>query len=91
MDFITKRFNSIFGIAIFSIITLGVMYLLMSIFPYILIIGLIIWMFVKVVKTLKSFNRKKESVVNSMSDADNNTDSNEYTNGQIIDVEYKEL
>ncbi|MBC8059658.1 MAG: hypothetical protein H7Y18_03230 [Clostridiaceae bacterium] len=89
MDFIVRRFNSLLGIAFFTIIIVGVMYLFINILPFILIIGLIIWMFFKVTKILKSVNKKKDSVIVSMSDS--NVNSNEFTNGQIIDVEYKEL
>ena len=93
MDFILKRFNSLFGIAISAIIILGVMYLFLNILPYIVVIGLITWMIFKVVKALKSFSNKKESVITSMNEAqaDSNVESTEYTNGQIIDVDYKEL
>ena len=93
MDFIIKRFNSLFGIAISAIIVIGVIYLFINILPFILIIGLIAWMFFKGIKILKSFNSKKESVITSMKDdqVHNNADSNEFTNGQVIDVEYKEV
>ena len=91
MDFIVKRFNSLLGIAFFTIIILGVMYLFINIFPFVLGIGLIIWLFFKAVKFLKSLNKKKESVITSVNNEDNQADSKEYTNGQVIDVEYKEL
>ena len=93
MDFIVKRFNSLFGIAISIILILGVMYLFLSALPYVLVIGLITWLVFKVVKVLKSFRNKKESVINSMNNAQDNSavNSEEYTTGEIIDVEYKEL
>ena len=93
MDFIVKRFNSLFSIAISAIIILGIMFLFAKLFFPVLIIGLVIWMFLKVVKTLKSFSGKKDNVITSMNDAEvhSNVDSNEFTNGEIIDVDYKEL
>ena len=93
MDFIVKRFNSLFGIAISIIVILGVMYLFVSALPYVLVIGLITWLVFKVVKIFKSFSNKKESVINSMNNAQDNSavNSEEYTTGEIIDVEYKEL
>jgi len=93
MDFIVKRFNSLFGIAISIILILGVMYLFLSALPYVLVIGLITWLVFKVVKIVKSFRNKKESVINSMNNAQDNSavNSEEYTTGEIIDVEYKEL
>ena len=93
MDFIVKRFNSLFGIAISIILILGVMYLFVSALPYVLVIGLITWLVFKVVKIVKSFRNKKESVINSMNNAQDNSavNSEEYTTGEIIDVEYKEL
>ena len=93
MDFMVKRFNSLFGIAISIIVILGVMYLFVSALPYVLVIGLITWLVFKVVKIFKSFSNKKESVINSMNNAqaDSAVNSEEYTTGEIIDVEYKEL
>ena len=93
MDFIIRRFNSLFGIVISAIIILGVIYLFINILPFVLIIGFITWILFKGLKILKSFNMKKESVITSMNDAEanGNFDSNEFTNGQIIDVEYKEV
>ena len=93
MDFIVKRFNSLFGIAISIILILGVMYLFLSALPYVLVIGLITWLVFNVVKIVKSFRNKKESVSNSMNNAQDNSavNSEEYTTGEIIDVEYKEL
>ena len=93
MDFIIKRFNGLFGIAISAIIIFGVIYLFINILPFVLIIGFIAWIFFKVLKILRSFNSKKESVVTSMKDNGDtgSVDSDEYTNGQIIDVEYKDV
>ena len=93
MDFIMKRFNGLLGIAISAIIIFGVIYLFINILPFVVVIGLVAWMFFKGLKILKSFNSKKESVFTSRDDAEvhSNVDSNEFTNGQIIDVEYKEV
>ena len=93
MDFIIRRFNSLFGIVISAIIILGVIYLFINILPFVLIIGFITWILFKGLKILKSFNIKKEGVFTTRDEAEvySNGDSNEFTNGQIIDVEYKEV
>lgn len=88
-----KRFNSLFGIAISAILIFGVIYLLINIFPFVLAIGLVTWVSFKGYKAIKSWGSKKESVITSMGDTEvhNDVDSNEFTNGTIIDVEYKDV
>ena len=93
MDFIIKRFNSLFGIAIGAIVIFGVIYLFINILPFVLVIGLISWMVFKGYKAIKSWSSKKESVITSMNDAEAHSDvePDDFTNGPIIDVEYKEV
>jgi len=93
MDFIIKRFNGLFSFVIYAVIIVAVMYFFINILPYVLVIGLITWMVFKIIRILKSIMGKKESVITSMNDGQDpgNITSTEFTNGQIIDVDYKEL
>ena len=86
MDFIIKRFYGVIAFVFYGVLILGVMYLFINLLPFVLAIGLVTWMVFKGYKILKSFSSKKENVITSMNDKEE-----EYTNGQIIDVEYKDV
>jgi len=86
MDFILKRFHGVIAFVFYGVIILGVMYLFINLLPFVLTIGLATWIVFKGYKILKSFSTKKENVITPINDKEE-----EYTNGQIIDVEYKEV
>ena len=80
-----KRYIYIIG-AVF------VMFFVVSIFfrilPWLLLVGLISYIITKIVKFIKEKSEKKDS---SKSDTSYSIPSDEYINGEVIDVEYEDV
>ena len=89
----TKGFHSIFGIVFYAAIILLVVFLFLSIVPIILILALMVWIGFKCSKIIKSWKIKKGSGVSSMDDIEMNNYSktSDFSNDQVIDVEYKDV
>ena len=95
MGFASKEIGGLFKIAIYGIIGLIVGYLILNLLPVILLIALVSWGGYKLIKAVKASTSKKSGIYNNKSKADFTTvdmdNTEEYTNGQIIDVDYTEV
>lgn len=93
MDYITKSFRSMFGLLMYCAIALAVIFLFVNIFPTILLLGLIAFVGYRGFKTVKLWFKNKSGIVTSMNgdEVHSKDDSEEYFNGNIIDVEYKDV
>jgi uncharacterized membrane protein len=83
---------------IYIIGTVCIVFFAVSIFfrilPWLLLIGLIVYVITKIVRFIKGNNEKKDS--SKFTNGNDNTDaynisSDEYTNGEVIDVEYEDV
>jgi len=65
-----------------------------KILPWILLIGLVVYIITKIVRYIKGKSEKKDSSQFTSSNDSNdayNMQSDEYTNGEVIDVEYEDV
>ena len=65
-----------------------------KILPWILLIGIVVYIITKIVRFIKGKREKKDS--NKFTASTNNKDtydisSDDYTNGEVIDVEYEDV
>ena len=65
-----------------------------KILPWILLIGIVVYIITKIVRFIKGKREKKDS--NKFTASTNNKDTNnisndDYTNGEVIDVEYEDV
>ena len=65
-----------------------------KILPWILLIGLVVYIITKIMRFIKGKREKKDS--NKFTASTNNKDTNnisndDYTNGEVIDVEYEDV
>ncbi len=86
-----KRYIYILGGLCIAFVVISIF---LHVLPYLLVAGVVGYAITKVVQFIKSKSKKKLS--NNFEDSkvekyDYNTSSNDYTNGEIIDVEYEEV
>jgi uncharacterized membrane protein len=86
MDYINRSFRSIFSVGMYALLVLAGIFLFMNLIPIIIVLGIIAWITFKVVKVFRNLKKEKNSVITSME-----TNSEEFSNGEVIDVEYKEV
>lgn len=93
MGFASKEISGLFKVLIYGILGLVVVYLFLNLLPYVVLIGLVSWFGYKMFKTVKKWTTKNDTVINNKSNMDYSTmdSAEEYTNGEIIDVDYKEV
>ena len=94
MGFASKEIGGLFKVVIYGIMGLLVGYLILNLLPVILLIAVVIWGGYKVIKAVKASTMKKSGVYSKSKEAFTTVDmdsTEEYTNGQIIDVDYTEV
>jgi hypothetical protein len=93
MDYVTKSFRNILGIFVSAAMVLLVFFLFVNILPVIFSLGLITYIVYKSYKVIKLWNKNRSGFVTPKGSDEfyNKEESEEFFNGEIIDVEYKEL
>jgi len=88
MDFINKGLSSILNVLFYGAIFFLVIYLLFSIVPIILVALAVIWAIIKIVKKITSWGSSKEE---DNIEIIKNVTSEGLSNGEVIDVDYREV
>lgn len=86
-----KRYIYILGGLCIAFVVISIF---LHVLPYLLVAGIIGYAITKVVQLIKSKSKKKLSNKfenRKVEEYDYNASSNDYTNGEIIDVEYEDV
>ncbi|MDF2504662.1 hypothetical protein [Clostridium sp.] len=95
MEFMGKSLSGIFGLMIIAAVVLIGGYLLIHLIPLLIIVGVIIYAAIRGKRYFKEHFKKSESKINTNARKNYNDTSsftsNDDLDGEVIDVEYKDV
>lgn len=91
MNFAENGFLKNLQIVAIAAIVMIVVYLFLRFLPVLFLIGAVIYAYVKIKKYIKSKYKSKTSNMNSSINKDNYVTSDDGLDGDVIDVDYKDV